>query len=245
MYFVRSSAKIQSHIKGTFAASPLLTTATAIFSLGININDETIDLGDIPSDKPDLKFTLPIYNSGNYADSLFLSWKARSSSERLPKSAIQFEPAILEIAENDSQIVSLTINATKLNEGTSYFDVIVESKYSIMEVKLKKRYNYTVVQPTSVKSDNMKTPNEFALTQNYPNPFNPITYIDYRVARDTNVQIKIYNLQGMEVKTIVDEYKKKGNYSVNWDASNLSSGIYVYKMTADLFHATKKLMVIK
>ena len=92
----------------------------------------------------------------------------------------------------------------------------------------------------------------FILSQNYPNPFNPSTTIKYSIsnvetlrATSVNVTLKVYDLLGQEVATLVNKEQKTGNYEINFNASNLTSGIYFYKLHAGSFIATKKLMLIK
>jgi len=85
----------------------------------------------------------------------------------------------------------------------------------------------------------------FSLSQNYPNPFNPITTIKYSIITAEFVTLKVYNLFGEEVTTLVNEQKQAGNYSVKLDGSGLASGIYIYKITAGNFAGTKKLTLIK
>jgi hypothetical protein len=93
-------------------------------------------------------------------------------------------------------------------------------------------------------------PNSFALEQNYPNPFNPSTNIRFSVAQAGHVSLKVYNVLGVEVASIVNEQKEAGTFSVNWNASGLPSGMYLYRLsvTSDkgqLFDQTKKLALLK
>jgi agmatine deiminase len=90
-------------------------------------------------------------------------------------------------------------------------------------------------------------PFEFALYQNYPNPFNPSTVIKYEIGSRQFVSLKIYDLLGNEISTLVNETKDPGVYEVRFDASynKLSSGIYMYKLTSGAFSATKKLIFVK
>ncbi len=85
----------------------------------------------------------------------------------------------------------------------------------------------------------------YSLSQNYPNPFNPDTKIKYSVAKNCIVIIKVYDLVGKEIKTLVNEYKPRGNYEVEFNGLNLSNGIYFYQMQAERFSDTKKLILIK
>ena len=94
-------------------------------------------------------------------------------------------------------------------------------------------------------SEKKPLPDKYMLSQNYPNPFNPNTTISYTMAKSGPVTIKVYDLLGNEVKTLVNEYKLAGNYSVNFDASKLSSGVYIYRITAGDFTTSKKMAVVK
>ena len=87
--------------------------------------------------------------------------------------------------------------------------------------------------------------NEFNLHQNYPNPFNPSTKIKYSIINKAMVIIKVYDILGNEIKTLVNEEKTIGNYEIEFDGRNLSSGIYLYRMQAGNFSDTKKLILIR
>ena len=88
-------------------------------------------------------------------------------------------------------------------------------------------------------------PSDFSLSQNYPNPFNPSTIISFDISIQTNVLLKIYDLLGNEVATLVNEVKPVGSYNVEFNASDLASGIYYYTLNAGDFHQTKKLILLK
>lgn len=99
-------------------------------------------------------------------------------------------------------------------------------------------------QVTSV-ADNILSPTEFTLLQNYPNPFNPSTTISYTIPKTCLVSIKIYNMLGKEISTLVNEEKPAGNYVVQFDGSKVASGIYFYRMQSGNFTEVKKLVLIK
>jgi polygalacturonase len=90
-----------------------------------------------------------------------------------------------------------------------------------------------------------KWPESLLLMQNYPNPFNPFTRIEFRVLEKTHVKLKVYDILGNLVSTLVDEIKSAGHYSVRFDGSNLSSGIYVYRLSYANIGLTKKMVLIK
>ncbi len=104
------------------------------------------------------------------------------------------------------------------------------------------RHEYSTVAATPVSS---APPTEYALEQNYPNPFNPQTTITYAVKDPGFVSLKVYNLVGQEVATLVSNTMDAGRYTVNFTADNLPSGIYLYTLTAGEFSQTQKMLLLK
>ena len=98
--------------------------------------------------------------------------------------------------------------------------------------------------PVGVAENNNKV-YSFKLAQNYPNPFNPTTKISYSVAERNNVSLKVYDMLGREVSTLVNTTKDAGNYEVNFDASKLASGLYIYKIQSGNFVQSKKMLLLK
>jgi len=90
-----------------------------------------------------------------------------------------------------------------------------------------------------------EVPRMYVLSQNYPNPFNPSTTIEYQIPKQSFVTLKIFDLLGRQVATLVNEERHAGTYNVQWDASRLSSGIYFYKFTAGGFVKTKKMVLMR
>ena len=99
--------------------------------------------------------------------------------------------------------------------------------------------------PTSVRMDKKATPQILVLEQNYPNPFNPSTTISYELPRASTVSLKIFNTLGQEIATLVNEGKEAGYYQAVWNASNVPSGIYFYRLQAGEFVETKKAILLK
>jgi Secretion system C-terminal sorting domain len=85
----------------------------------------------------------------------------------------------------------------------------------------------------------------YELTQNYPNPFNPSTTIKYQIPRSGNVTVKVFDILGAEVATLVNEVQNEGRYEVNFDASKLASGVYIYRLQANDFSASKKMILLR
>lgn len=99
--------------------------------------------------------------------------------------------------------------------------------------------------PTDVRNSASRTPVDFALSQNYPNPFNPATNIQFTVADARYVSLKVFDALGREVQTLVGEQKNPGRYSVTWDGSKSSSGVYYYRLTAGDYVETKRMVLVK
>ncbi|MGE5432093.1 MAG: two-component regulator propeller domain-containing protein [Syntrophomonadaceae bacterium] len=98
---------------------------------------------------------------------------------------------------------------------------------------------------SEVKGETVSAPKEFSLTQNYPNPFNPTTNISYSIHEAQNVKLTVYDMLGKEVSILVNEYKSAGTYRVNFNASHLPSGVYIYTIQAGEFRESKKLVLLK
>ncbi|WP_337872357.1 T9SS type A sorting domain-containing protein [Ignavibacterium sp.] len=90
-----------------------------------------------------------------------------------------------------------------------------------------------------------KLPEEFALQQNYPNPFNPITRIQYQLPAKTRLSLKVYDILGKEIITLVDEVQDAGFYEIDFNASEFSSGIYFSRLETDSFMKTIKMSLVK
>ena len=88
-------------------------------------------------------------------------------------------------------------------------------------------------------------PLEYTLSQNYPNPFNPVTNIKYELPKDVQVSVKIYDMVGREVKTLVNEFKRAGRYSVTFSGADFASGVYYYKIKAGEFEQVSKMILLK
>ena len=101
-----------------------------------------------------------------------------------------------------------------------------------------------VVIPTDVEEE-VSIPLSYTLTQNYPNPFNPGTTIKYSIPTQSKVIIKVFDILGNEIETLVNEEKTAGTYELTWTIANLPSGVYFYKLQAGNFIQTKKMVLLK
>ena len=98
---------------------------------------------------------------------------------------------------------------------------------------------------TGITDNEVGMPEDFSLSQNYPNPFNPSTQISYSLPEPADVRLDIMNMLGQKIATLVNERMNTGRYTVNFDASRLSSGVYIYSIKAGSFRQTKKMLLIK
>ena len=115
-----------------------------------------------------------------------------------------------------------------------------KSHYRLKQIDFDGSYKYS--QTVEV---NITAPEEFSLQQNYPNPFNPSTNIEYKIPEKEFVTLKVYDVLGNEIKTLVNEEKPAGRYTVNFSASNLASGVYYYRISAGNFTNIKKMILMK
>jgi hypothetical protein len=130
--------------------------------------------------------------------------------------------------------------------GASLSSLTAIMDYSFSEYKLEPRKDDDFGTVTSVNyREEGAIPADFELSQNYPNPFNPSTTIRYSVPAAGSVQLKIFNILGQEVMTLVDGNLKAGSYVVVFDASHLASGVYLYQLKTDQYSNVKKMMLLK
>jgi hypothetical protein len=106
-------------------------------------------------------------------------------------------------------------------------------------------YKINAANEQAQQKINSQSPIEYSLVGNYPNPFNPTTNIKYQLSKNGFVTLKVYDILGREVASLVNENQQVGNYSVSFDASKLSSGIYIYTIRANDFVQSKKMNLVK
>jgi len=107
------------------------------------------------------------------------------------------------------------------------------------------KWSYVDSIETAIDEQDISNPKEFRLEQNYPNPFNPVTVISWQLAAGSNVTLKIYDVLGNEVAALVNEFQKAGEHSITFSASQLASGIYIYRINAGGFSASRKLILLR
>ena len=142
---------------------------------------------------------------------------------------------------------------------------IVDQFYEEIKDQIKHKYSFVDKNPVEGKSYyrlkqidfdgsfkiynsvevDYETVKEYSLSQNYPNPFNPNTEINFSIAKSGNVTLKVYNILGSEVATLVNGFMEAGKHSVKFSANEFTSGVYLYTIKADNFNSTRKMILMK
>jgi hypothetical protein len=199
----------------------------------------------IAVDNEFLPVELQSFNAYSSKGNVFLNWSTATEINNLGFE-IQRRSITNGSEENWRTIAFKDGNGTTSNiSHYSYVDDISlirtgELEYRLKQIDLDGTFTYSNV----VKIENL-APAEFSLMQNYPNPFNPETTIKFSLPNDVKVRLTLFDMLGNEITKIVDEFKAAGTHEVKFDASDLASGIYMYKISAGKFTASKKMMLIK
>jgi hypothetical protein len=139
---------------------------------------------------------------------------------------------------NMEGIGNKTIKLRLKVSANSDVEYSLKSSYATEDVLLKRQVKNNVIT--------LKTKvNSYDLNQNYPNPFNPATTIKYQIPKAGMVTLKVYDILGNEVASLVNEFRNEGRYNVNFDASKLASGVYIYQIHSNEYQSSKKMMLIK
>ena len=142
-----------------------------------------------------------------------------------------------------SMDIELLFDATEVDSGDFYASIIINSSDPFTPSVVVPIH--MIVSSTVGVGDELNTPSTFNLYQNYPNPFNPSTTIKYSIPELSKVKLALFNLLGEEVTTLVNEEKNVGNYSVEFNAVALPSGVYFCQLRAGSFIQTKKMLLLK
>ena len=113
------------------------------------------------------------------------------------------------------------------------------------DIQSSELFRYDFINQVPATEAGTQKPDKFLLQQNYPNPFNPTTRISYTIPKQVRVTLSVYNLLGQKVATVIDRYQAAGEYNVIFDASNLTSGVYFYRLKAGDYIETRSMTVLK
>ena len=146
------------------------------------------------------------------------------------------------VEPGDTLKTSIHVYPDQVNIGTGYIQIEVGT-FRNPDIRYVLDFTATTDPAVSVNEGNLI--NTYYLSQNFPNPFNPSTRIEYNVGEPGLVQLKVYNVLGVEVASIVNEQQNAGNYTIGFDAARLSSGVYFYSLSVNNFTQTRKMILEK
>jgi hypothetical protein len=149
------------------------------------------------------------------------------------------DPTFFTLEPGESQSVSVNFSPDTLGSFSAF--LIINSTEGNDTINL----NGTGTTASAIEENVGLLPTKYQLSQNYPNPFNPTTTLNYQIPELSFVSLKVYDVLGNEIVTLVNEEKPAGSYEINFNAANLSSGIYFYKLQAGSFVETKKMVLMK
>ncbi|MDZ7625600.1 MAG: T9SS type A sorting domain-containing protein [Ignavibacteriaceae bacterium] len=154
------------------------------------------------------------------------------------------EGLAFDIALNETKGFQQIVDLNPLWDIDSLSVVVFAQSVSSKTIYQSEDISYTDLTVTDVENNNYPL-SEFKLDQNYPNPFNPSTVIRYQLPVNGNVSLKVFDLLGREVATLVDEYRAAGKYKTTFNAVELANGVYFYEVRAGSYSETKKMILLK
>jgi len=188
------------------------------------------------------------YESNNYTPYATVIYKR--DEQLLPSSWMDMTRNYYHVLTNSNGDSSIDLSEKQLAFATANYP---DGDYRIF-VAARDQYGNTTIDSMNVKFKNGLTNiaeqsnqppiAKFELLQNYPNPFNPVTSIRYSIPESGKVKLRIYDFLGREIRTLVDEFQKSGNYTVSFEGKDLASGIYFYELKLGQFSEVRKMMVI-
>ena len=243
-------------IELSISENPVVIEQNVIANVGLHLSHNTQINGDliyidyirvielVSNKLPTPTLSFPVDQQENVGTLTEFSWNRVDSATfyRLQLSGnSSFNSTILDTSGIESTVFTIS---NPLNENTKYY-------WRIMGISDNEENNsdwsnehvFTTGVRTSIENNSL--PNNYILFQNYPNPFNPNTEIQYALPESNQVTLEVFNSLGQKVMELVNSYKSAGYHREIFDASNLSSGVYLYKLTTASFTKTNKMLLIK
>ncbi len=227
-------------ISGSFTTP---ATGSANAQVEIRYNGYSFNIDNIYWDDMCLEYVVPVeltsFNATSIGVDVELKWTTSTETnnqgfqvERINSDGLFEQVGYVAGFGTTTEPKAYSFTDTKLDDG--------EYTYRLKQIDFDGTYTYSEEVNVTVE-----IPLEYSLEQNYPNPFNPSTTIKYSIAEEGFVKLAVYNMLGEEVSMIVNRIQKAGRYEVNFNASQVSSGVYIYRIETTNFTSSKKLMLMK
>ncbi|MFA6456711.1 MAG: choice-of-anchor D domain-containing protein [Bacteroidota bacterium] len=230
----------------TFMKNPytVLLRGNAIPTPLMSVNLLEHNFGVLDINTPSKDTTIYIYNLGTGKDSIRITLNPFGVK---PADALKLSASAFTLAPGDSQAVTFTLypqQVTKTLLGVYSPKILFKSFFGEDTATVEKTMRFKLTG-TLGAGEYAVSPMEYVLEQNYPNPFNPSTSIRFTIAAEGFVLLKVYDILGNEVSTVINERMSVGEHRVAFNAEHLASGVYVYRLTSGKFTSIKKMTVIK
>jgi hypothetical protein len=234
-YFIAFSP---SATQTNYAARLFIKSNGAGFSLGVTKSNET-STSNYGSTVLNFGTTYLVvvkytFNAGSDADDAITLYVLKGGAMPTTEPTPEFGPYVCADATKKDQ-VDLGMITYRQGSSAAAAALIIDG------IRVTKSW----LSVTDVRDESAAIPTKYALNQNYPNPFNPSTVINYQLPEAGQVTLKVYDVLGNEVSTLVNEFKQAGVYNAKFSNSQLSSGIYFYKLQVGNFVSVKKMMLTK
>jgi hypothetical protein len=191
-----------------------------------------------------LPVELSSFSASNLGSAIKLTWRTETETKNY---GFEIERKVLTGQSSIGKYETVGFVSGNGNSNSpkeyNYIDESISSgkySYRLKQIDTDGSFNYSEVLEIDIS-----TPNKYELSQNYPNPFNPVTTINFSLPVAGNVKLSLYNLLGEELKTLVSGFNEAGIHTINFNANDLQSGLYLYKIEAGTFVQTRKMMVLK
>ncbi len=223
----------------------IYSVANSVNGDGIPTTDDKWNFG--PNFPVEITNIVPVeltsFNAQLINNSVSLNWKTATETNNKGFEVQKIKNSKVK-SKNEWEIIGfINGNGTSAAEhGYSFNDFNLAPgnyQYRLKQIDFNGNFTYSKVLEVSV------SPNSFSLSQNYPNPFNPSTNIGFSISDFGFVTLKVYNIQGKEVATLINKEMQPGSYQIKFDGSNLASGIYFYKLSSGNYHQVKKMILMK
>jgi hypothetical protein len=202
-------------------------------------------LDNTPQGEP-LPVELSSFTAVVNGNSIILMWRTETEVSNY---GFEIERAVLiskfEIRNSNFQKIGFIEGHGNCNSPKEYSFTDTPEEGTSFQYRLKQIDTDGQFQYSDIVTVEIATPVQFELKQNFPNPFNPATTITYNLPRDGFVTVKVYDIVGSEIVTLVNEEKKAGSYLITFEGNNLSSGVYICTMSGNSFVKSIKMLMIK